>query len=137
VIISSSGMLAGGRILHHCRVRLPRPENTLLITGYQAGGTLGRALLDGARVVHIHKEEVRVLAEVTSLKGMSGHADAGELLRWLSSVARPPRGVYVTHGEEDAAEALAAKIVKERGFPVHVPDLNETVDLAPGGGTPA
>jgi metallo-beta-lactamase family protein len=135
VIISSSGMLAGGRILHHCRVRLPRPENTLLITGYQAGGTLGRALLDGARVVHIHKEEVRVLAEVASLKGMSGHADAGELLRWLSSVSRPPRGVYVTHGEEDAAEALAAKIVKERGFPAHVPDLNETVDLDPGGGT--
>ena len=137
VIISSSGMLSGGRILHHCRVRLPRAENTLLITGYQAEGTLGRALLDGARVVHIHKDEVRVLAEVTSLKGMSGHADGGELLRWLSAVSRPPKCVYVTHGEADAAEALAAKIVKERGFPAHVPDLNETVELAPGGGSGA
>jgi metallo-beta-lactamase family protein len=137
VIISSSGMLSGGRILHHCRVRLPRAENTLLITGYQAEGTLGRALLDGARVVHIHKDEVRVLAEVTSLKGMSGHADAPELLRWLSSVSRPPKAVYVTHGETDAAEALAAKIVKERGFPAHVPNLKETVDLAPGGGSGA
>jgi metallo-beta-lactamase family protein len=133
VIISSSGMLAGGRILHHCRVRLPRPENTLLITGYQAAGTLGRALLDGARVVHIHKTEVPVLAEVASLKGMSGHADAGELLRWLSGLSRPPRAVFVTHGEAEAAEALAAKIGRERGFPAHVPDLNETAELAPSG----
>ncbi len=77
VIISSSGMLTGGRILHHCRVRLPHPENTLLITGYQAAGTLGRALLDGAHVVRIHKGDVPVLAEIRDLKGLSGHADAG------------------------------------------------------------
>lgn len=129
VIISSSGMLAGGRILHHCRVRLPRPENTLLITGYQGAGTLGRALLDGARVVRIHKGEVPVLAEVTSLKGLSGHADARELLRWLSGIKAPPRRVFLTHGEDDAAEALAARIGRERGFATHVPDLNETVEL--------
>ena len=132
VIISSSGMLAGGRILHHCRVRLPHPENTLLITGYQAAGTLGRALLDGARFVRIHKGEVPVLAEVRDLKGLSGHADAGELLRWLSGVSRPPRAVFVTHGEEEAAEALAARIRRARGFAAHVPDPGETVDLAAG-----
>jgi metallo-beta-lactamase family protein len=132
VIISSSGMLSGGRILHHCRVRLPQSENTLLITGYQAEGTMGRALLDGARVVHIHKNEVPVLAEVASLKGMSGHADAPEILRWLSGVKRAPRTIFVTHGETEAAEALAAKITRERGFPTHVPDLNETVELGPG-----
>ena len=91
VIISSSGMLSGGRILHHCRVRLPKPENTLLITGYQAAGTLGRALLDGASIVRIHKGEVPVLAEVRDLKGLSGHADAGELLRWLSGVKGRPQ----------------------------------------------
>jgi len=130
VIISSSGMLTGGRILHHCRVRLPHAENTLLITGYQAVGTLGRALLDRARVVRIHKGEVPVLAEVTDLKGMSGHADAREILRWLSDVKTPPKGVFLTHGEVDAAEALAARISKERGFPTHVPDLGETVALA-------
>jgi metallo-beta-lactamase family protein len=132
VIISSSGMLSGGRILHHCRIRLPHPENTLLITGYQAVGTLGRALLDGATVVRIHKGEVPVLAEVRDLKGLSGHADAEEMMRWLSGVTRPPRAVFVTHGEADAAEALAARIGRERGFRAHVPDLLESWDLASG-----
>jgi metallo-beta-lactamase family protein len=130
VIISSSGMLSGGRILHHCRVRLPRPENTLLITGYQAAGTLGRALLDGAHVVRIHKGDVPVLAEVRDLKGLSGHADAGEMMRWLSSVGKPPRAVFVTHGEEEAALALAARIGRERGFDARVPALGESVALA-------
>ncbi len=129
VIISSSGMLAGGRILHHCRVRLPHPENTLLITGYQAAGTLGRVLLDGAHVVRIHKGEVPVLAEIRDLKGLSGHADAAELLRWLSGMRGRPRRVFVTHGEEDAALALAARITRERGFATHVPELGETVAL--------
>jgi metallo-beta-lactamase family protein len=128
VILSSSGMMAGGRILHHCRVRLPHPENTLLITGYQAAGTLGRRLLDGARLVRIHKGEVPVLAEVASLKGLSGHADAGEMMRWLASLRRP-RAVFLTHGEEDAAEALAARLARERGFRTRVPGLGETAEL--------
>jgi metallo-beta-lactamase family protein len=128
VIISSSGMLSGGRILHHCRIRLPKAENTLLITGYQAATTLGRALLDGARTVRIHKGEVKVQAEVTSLKGMSGHADAGEMLRWLAEV-RAPRTVFVTHGEPEAAEALAARLTRERGFRAQVPELGEEVEL--------
>jgi metallo-beta-lactamase family protein len=132
VIISSSGMLAGGRILHHCRVRLPHPENTLLITGYQAAGTLGRALLDGAHVVRIHKGDVPVLAEVRDLKGLSGHADAGEMMRWLAGVKRPPHAIFVTHGEAEAAEALAARIVRERAFPTRVPALGEAAELAPG-----
>jgi len=132
VIISSSGMLAGGRILHHCRQRLPHPENTLLITGYQAAGTLGRALLDGATSVRIHKTEVPVLAEVRDLKGLSGHADADEMMRWLSGVRRAPRAVFVTHGEGDAAEALAARIARERGFEARVPALGDSFELAPG-----
>ena len=131
VIISSSGMLSGGRILHHCRIRLPKAENTLLVTGYQAEGTLGRALLDGARLVRIHKGDVSVLAEVTSLKGMSGHADAGEMLRWLSAVERPPRGIFVTHGESNAAEALAAKVTRERGFAARVPEPERKWSSAP------
>jgi metallo-beta-lactamase family protein len=130
VIISSSGMLAGGRILHHCRQRLPHPENTLLITGYQAQGTLGRALLDGATSVRIHKTDVPVLAEVRDLKGLSGHADAGEMMRWLSSVRKAPRAVCVTHGEPEAAAALAARIARERGFHAQVPALGDSVELA-------
>jgi metallo-beta-lactamase family protein len=129
VIISSSGMLSGGRILHHCRVRLPHAENTLLITGYQAAGTLGRALLDGAHLVRIHKGEVPVLAEIRDLKGLSGHADSGELMRWLGGVRERPRAVFVTHGEEEAALALAARIGRERGFPAQVPGLGEAVEL--------
>src|SRR5262249_42757434 len=103
VILSSSGMLSGGRILHHCRVRLTDPADPLLIPGYQAKDTLGRALLEGAKSVRIHKSEGPVRAEVTSLKGMSGHGDAGEMMRWLSGVKPPPRQVFLTHGEPDAA----------------------------------
>jgi metallo-beta-lactamase family protein len=132
VIISSSGMLSGGRILHHCRVRLPHPENTLLITGYQAAGTLRRALLDGATSVRIHKGDVPVLAEIRDLKGLSGHADGGEMMRWLSAVGTAPRAVFVTHGEAEAAEALAARISRERGFPARVPALGEAFELSPG-----
>jgi metallo-beta-lactamase family protein len=132
VIISSSGMLSGGRILHHCRQRLPHTENTLLITGYQAVGTLGRALLDGASTVRIHKGEVQVLAEIRDLKGLSGHADAGEMMRWLSGVRRAPRAVFLTHGEAEAAAALAARIERERGFEARVPAHGESFDLASG-----
>lgn len=129
VIISSSGMLSGGRILHHCRVRLPHPENTLLITGYQGEGTLGRRLIEKASTVRIHKMEVPVLAEVTDLKGLSGHADVSELMRWLSEVKNPPKTVFITHGEEDAALTLAVRINSERGFKTHVPRHAETVVL--------
>lgn len=130
VIISSSGMLTGGRILHHCRVRLPKRENTLLITGYQAATTLGRALLDGVKLVRIHKGEVPVLAEIAQLRGLSGHADANELLRWLSSIQTPPRRAFVTHGEDEAAEAFAARLARERGWSTHVPRMGETAALA-------
>jgi metallo-beta-lactamase family protein len=133
VIISSSGMLSGGRILHHCRVRLPRQENTLLITGYQAAGTLGRALLDGAGTVRIHKGQVPVLAEIRDLKGLSGHADAGEMLRWLSGVKARPQTVFVTHGEADAALALAARVTRERGFAARVPAMGEAFELTLAG----
>jgi metallo-beta-lactamase family protein len=129
VIVSSSGMLSGGRILHHCRVRLPHAENTLLITGHQAEGPLGRSLLDGARTVRIHKHPIPVLAEVAELRGLSGHADGKEILRWLSGVKREPRMVYLTHGEEEAALALAALITEERGFRTRVPHQDETAEL--------
>ena len=129
VILSSSGMLSGGRILHHCRVRLPGAENTLLITGHQAEGTLGRALLEGSKRVRIHKHEVPVLAEVAELRGLSGHGDAGELVRWLSAVKTAPRTVFLTHGDPEAALALGARIGKERGFATHVPEHGETAPL--------
>ena len=129
VIVSSSGMLSGGRILHHCRVRLPHAENTLMITGHQAEGTLGRALLEGAKTVRIHKHEIPVLAEVTELRGLSGHGDAAEMLRWLAGVHNPPRLVFCTHGEPEASLAMAARLTAERGFAARVPGHGETVSL--------
>ena len=133
VILSSSGMLSGGRILHHLRQRLPKPENTLLITGYQAEGTLGRALVEGASEVRVHKSKVPVLAEVRVLKGLSGHADSLELHALaVRSSSGPPRTVFVTHGEEEASVALADRIGRERGFPTHVPSPGETWDLGAG-----
>ena len=129
VIISSSGMLSGGRILHHCRQRLPHPENTLLITGYQGEGTLGRRLIEKAPTVRIHKSEIPVLAEVTDLKGLSGHADADELMRWMSQIRTAPRCVFATHGDADPAHALAGRITAERGFKTYVPTHAERVEL--------
>ena len=81
------------------------------------------------RSARIHKGDVPVLAEIAELRGLSGHADARELLRWLAGVQEPPRQVFLTHGEEDAALALGAIITQERGFPTHVPAHGETVDL--------
>jgi metallo-beta-lactamase family protein len=129
VIISSSGMLSGGRILHHCKQRLPKPENTLLITGYQAAGTLGRALVEGASEVRIHKHPVPVVADVRVLKGLSGHADSAELMRWVSSIDKPPKRVFLTHGEEESALALADRITREKGFATHVPEPGESWEL--------
>ena len=129
VIISSSGMLSGGRVLHHCRVRLPQPENTLLLAGYQAATTLGRALAEGAKVVRIHKGEVPVRAHVEALRGLSGHADWRELLRWLGGV-KTARGVFVTHGEPEAAEGLAQRIEQNLHLRAHVPAWDDVVDLA-------
>ena len=91
-----------------------------------AAGTLGRALVEGAREVRIHKRKLPVLADVRVLKGLSGHADADELMRWLEGTTRPPTAVFVTHGEEDAALALADRIARERGFRTHVPEPGES-----------
>lgn len=135
VIVSSSGMLSGGRVLHHCRVRLPQAENTLLLAGYQAASTLGRALSEGAQRVRIHKNEVPVRAHVEALAGLSGHADWRELLRWLAGV-KSARRLFVTHGEAEAAAALAERIEQDLGLPAHVPAWDERVELG-GASAPA
>ncbi|MCA9271213.1 MAG: MBL fold metallo-hydrolase, partial [Planctomycetales bacterium] len=106
VIISSSGMMTGGRILHHLKQRLPDPRNTILIGGYQAIGTRGRAMEDGSPTVRIHGVDVPVRAATERLSTLSGHAGRSELLRWLSPLAAP-RQTFITHGEIDSATALA------------------------------
>jgi metallo-beta-lactamase family protein len=129
IIISSSGMATGGRLLRHLKVILPSAKNTVLFSGYQAEGTRGRRLLDGEREIKIHGEMIDVKAEVAQLQSMSAHADAGELMRWLRGIRRPPRLTCVVHGESPACDALAGRIRDELGWPVVVPDYLQSIEL--------
>ena len=129
VLISSSGMLTGGRALHHISRLAPDSKNIILFVGYQAAGTRGRALLEGAREIRVHSRMVSVAAEVKDLEGMSGHGDRAELLRWIGGIPNTPRVTYLTHGEYDAALALREHIVTSRGWEAHIPELGETVEL--------
>lgn len=113
IIISASGMATGGRVLHHLKHRLPNPDTTVLLAGYQAEGTRGRSLQDGAKEIRMLGEVVPVRAKIKVLDGFSAHADQGEILRWLGTFKKAPRMTYVVHGEPPAANALA-EVIRER-----------------------
>jgi metallo-beta-lactamase family protein len=130
VIISSSGMCEAGRIRHHLKHNLWRPECTILFVGYQANGTLGRLLVDGVDTVKLFGERISVRARIVNFRGMSGHADKAGLLKWINSFApEKPRKVFVVHGEEDAALTFAETIRLE-GYTPLVPDFKAVYDLA-------
>lgn len=129
IIISASGMITGGRVLHHIEAFGADHRNAILLAGYQAGGTRGAALAQGARTLRMFGREVPIRAEVIQLEGFSGHADATELLDWIRSAPQAPRAVYVTHGEPDAADALRARIQRELGWHARVPEHLETISL--------
>lgn len=129
IIVSASGMATGGRVLHHLKRMAPDPRNTILFTGFQAGGTRGAKLLAGADTVKIHGEHVPVRAEVDELSMLSAHADADEILAWLGAIGRPPRMTFVTHGEPEAADALRLRIEEELGWPCLVPDYRDRLEL--------
>jgi len=130
VIISASGMMTGGRVLHHARRVLPDERATLLFVGYQAGGTTGRRILDGAREVKIMKEFVPVRCHVERIGGLSAHADWKEVLRWLAPLeATPPRRAFTTHGEPEAAAAMAGHIRDRYGWRVDAPQYGDSVEL--------
>jgi metallo-beta-lactamase family protein len=132
IIISPSGMMTGGRVLHHLRRLLPDEKNLVVLAGYQAAGTRGDSIQHGAPTLRIHGRDVLVRAQTLSLTGLSAHADANELMRWIRSGDRLPGRVFVTHGEPPAAEALAGRIRSELGLTVDVPSLDEESDLARG-----
>jgi len=121
LIISASGMATGGRVLHHLKQRLPNPRTTVLLVGYQAIGTRGRLLQEGAKTLKMLGEEIGVRAHVETVHGLSAHADADGLMRWLRTAARPPKRVFVVHGDSEPAKALASKISAELGWSATVP----------------
>jgi len=129
IVIASSGMATGGRVLHHLEAALPSPKNTVLFVGYQSEGTRGRQLVDGASVVRLKGREVPVAARIEKLDSMSAHADAGEILRWLSGFAKPPAMTYLVHGEMSALETLRGRIANEMHWPVHIARHEERVGI--------
>ncbi|MFZ2241177.1 MAG: MBL fold metallo-hydrolase [Gordonia amarae] len=129
IVLSASGMATGGRVLHHLKAFAPDRRNTIMITGYQSPGTRGRSIASGARYVKIHGEWVPINAEVANLRMLSAHADADELLRWVSGFETPPRHTFVVHGEPQAADTLRTRLDRELGRPATVPRQNQLFEL--------
>ena len=131
VIISASGMCEAGRIRHHLKHNLWRPQNLILFVGYQAEGSLGRMLIEGVPNVKLFGEDIAVRAEIRSLKGTSGHADQAGLINWLGSFKEKPKTVFLNHGNEESIEVLRDEL-KERGYAVETPYSGTEYDLISG-----
>ena len=132
IIVSSSGMATGGRVLHHLEYLLPNPKNSVILTGYQGVGTRGRQLLDGATEMKFRGRFVPVRAQIVQDSEFSVHADASDLIDWLAALSPKPQTVFCVHGEEGSATALAARIRSELGLTTVVPRYGEVVSLVPG-----
>jgi len=131
IILAGSGMCTGGRIKHHLAANISRPECTILFVGYQARDTLGRQILEESRpAVRINGQLYQVRARVARINGFSGHAGRDDLLRWVDAFRRPPRRLFLVHGDEEVALGLAAFLAKDKGWPITVPRYLETFDLA-------
>jgi metallo-beta-lactamase family protein len=129
VIIAGSGMATGGRVVHHIKAFAPHKRNTILLAGFQAGGTRGAHLVAGDSSVRIHGEDVPVRCEIAQLDSLSGHADAAEIESWLRGMKSKPSRTFITHGEPQAADAMRLRIERSLGWANHVPDYLETVSL--------
>ena len=129
IVISASGMATGGRVLHHLESVLPDSRNTVLFVGYQAVGTRGRLLVDGAKTIKMHGRMIPVQARIEVVESMSAHADSTEILRWLGGFTRPPRRAFIVHGELAAMEALSASIHAKLGWDTYMPRHLERVEL--------
>jgi metallo-beta-lactamase family protein len=129
IIISSSGMMTAGRVLHHLQRRLPDKRNTVILGGFQAEGTRGRDLEDGAERVRMHGQDVVVRAAIEKVPGLSGHADRRGLLRWLGHLKNPPKQTFLTHGEPTSAATLAETLRSQKGWRVTVPAMGDWHEL--------
>jgi metallo-beta-lactamase family protein len=129
IIIAGSGMLTGGRILHHLKAYAGDPTTRLIIVGYQADGTRGRAMLDGAKSIKIHGQPYSVRCKVEHIDSLSAHGDSDDIMTWLKQFDRPPRQTFLVHGEPRCSQALAERIRDELHWPVYIPKYLETVSL--------
>ena len=129
IIIAGAGMCNGGRIKHHLVTNISRPESTILFIGFQAQGTMGRLIVDGAKKVRILGQEYTVRARIARINGFSGHADRDELLRWLSGLKTPPKRLFVVHGEPETAHKFAELVKEKLHWNVSVPTYEEEVIL--------
>ena len=129
VIIAGSGMCTGGRVKHHLSHNITRPESTILFVGYQARGTLGRHIVDGAKEVRIFGRSHRVKARIARVHGFSAHADQAGLLQWLSGLTKAPKTVFVVHGEAERAQQFAAHLKAKKGWNASVPAYLDEVLL--------
>jgi metallo-beta-lactamase family protein len=129
VVISASGMATGGRVLHHLAAALPDPRNTVLFVGYQAAGTRGRSLVDGAREVRIHGQGISVAAQISKIDSMSAHADRGEILRWLGTMPERPERLCLVHGEPQPMDALKQMIVQRLGWNTLTPTHQQSMAI--------
>jgi len=127
MIIAGSGMVTGGRIKHHLVNNISRPESTVLFVGYQAIGTLGRIIVDGAEQVRIFGEQYPVRARIEQIEGFSSHADQGELLRWLSTIKNTPRKVFIVHGEKESSEEFGRLVAEKRKCDVMIPAYRDEI----------
>lgn len=132
VIISASGMCEAGRIRHHLKHNLWRPECTVLFVGYQVPGTLGAHLLGGAKEVKLFGETVKVAARIENLPGISGHGDKNELTRWIGALKRPPKKIFVVHGEDQVCDSFAAHLAETFGYDTTAPYSGDVYDLLTG-----
>jgi metallo-beta-lactamase family protein len=132
IVISASGMLAGGRILHHLKKRLPDPRNMVVFSGYQAEGTKGRFLQDnsdGIKTLRIHHKEVELAAEIVTISNLSAHADYEQLLSWLKHTPQSPQQVLINHGQLEAQDALAERLQEELGWKAAASSRQTTWDF--------
>jgi len=130
IILSASGMASGGRVVHHLKAFAPKPNNTILFVGFQAAGTRGAAMLDGAESIKIHGEYVPVRADVELISNLSAHADYSEIIEWLGGIETAPKMTFITHGEPVAADAMRLHIEEQLHWAVEVPEYLEKVTLS-------
>jgi metallo-beta-lactamase family protein len=122
-------MCNGGRIMHHLKWRLPDKRNVVLFVGYQAQGTRGRLLLEGAKRIRIHGEDFPVKARIMQVHALSAHADRDEILHWLGGFSRPPRQVFIVHGEPESSQALREYIQRSFGWKASVPKTGDVYEI--------